>query len=325
MKHICLFCFLCLAPAVAFTQASNSSIYRFLEVTPNARAAAQGGNHVALFGADASLFHLNPAFLAPESSKKVSATFVNYFSDIRMGFANGAYHIQDIGTLGVGLRYVSYGEMDEFTEDGERLGSLRASDLSFTTALSTQLSEKLSAAAGVDLIHSAYHTYSSSAVVASGGMYYIDTSKKFSAGISFRNLGDQLSYYNGTGEDIPFDISIGLSKKPEKFPFQLSLTLRQLNNWNMRIVGETEAPDLLTNIARHAILGGEAQLSDNFKLRMGYNYFVSEQIKSDAAIDLSGVSLGIGLNIKGLKIDLSRSSYSDIGGIVQISIGSQLR
>lgn len=306
-------------------QPGNSSVYRFLETTPDAKAAAMGGNHVGMYGADASLFYLNPAYLTPTSSKEVSATFVNYLSDIRIGFANGAYHIKNVGTLGIGLRYTGYGDLEELDINGESLGSLRASDLSLSTALSTQLSEKLTAAGGVDLIHSSYHTYSSSAISASGGLFYQDTDNMFSAGLSFRNLGDQLTYFNETAEDLPLDVSLGFSKKPEKFPFLLSLTFRQLNNWDMRAVGESDDPTFINNLARHAILGGEASFSDNFKLRLGYNHFMHEQMKSDAAIDLSGVSIGVGLNIRGIGIDMSRSSYSNIGGVVQISIRSKLK
>lgn len=325
MSRLLITCLFTLASVSVIAQPGNSSVFRFLETTPNAAAAALGGNHVGMFGADASLFYLNPAYLTPESSKSVSASFVNYLSDIRIGFANGAYHIDDIGTLGVGIRYTGYGDLEELDANGESMGNFRANDISLTTSLSTQLSPKLTAAGGVDLIHSSYHIYSSSAVAAMAGLYYQDPESMFSAGLSFRNLGGQLTYFNETDEDLPFDISFGISKKPEKFPFLLTLTLRQLNNRDMKVVGETEDPSFFSNLARHALLGGEASFSENVKLRLGYDHFMHEQLKSDAAIDLSGVSIGIGLNIKGIVIDMSRSSYSDIGGVVQISIRSQLR
>lgn len=305
-------------------QTNNSAIFRFLEITPTAKAAALGGNHVGLFDANSSLFYLNPAYLTPESSKNVSATFVNYLSDTRIGFANGAYDIKNVGTLGVGIRYAGYGELNQLDENGNNLGSFNANDLSLTAGLSTMLTEKLSAGASVDFIHSSYHIYNSSAITTAGGIYYLDKESNFSAGVSFRNLGDQLDYYDGFREEIPFDISAGISKKPENFPFLLSLTLRQLNDWDLRVVGENEKPELLDNLFRHVIFGGEAAFSDNFKLRLGYNRLLHEQTKTNQSFDLAGVSIGIGLKVKGLDIDLSRSSYSKIGGIVQISIRSQL-
>ncbi|GAB5410745.1 MAG: hypothetical protein BalsKO_31100 [Balneolaceae bacterium] len=309
----------------AFAQTNNSAIFRFLEITPSAKATALGGNHVGIFNANSSLLYLNPAYLTPASSKLVSATFVNYLSDSRIGFANGAYQINGIGTLGIGIRYAGYGDLNEFDEDGNNLGSFNASDLSLTAALSTMLSEKLSAGAGVDIIHSSYHIYNSSAITASGGIYYLDKETNFSAGLSFRNLGDQLDYYDGIREEIPFDISAGFSKKPENFPFRLNLTLRQLNDWDMRVVGETEDPAFFDNLFRHVIFGGEAAFSENFLFRLGYNRLLHEQTKTNQSFDLAGVSVGVGLKIKGLNIDLSRSSYSKLGGIVQISVRSQLK
>lgn len=321
--QICLLTFF-LAASSAFAQTNNSTIFRFLEITPSAKAAALGGNHVGMFDANASLLYLNPAYLTPESSKLVSATFVNYLSDSKIGFANGAYDIKNIGTLGIGIRYAGYGDLNELDEDGNNLGSFNASDLSLTAALSTMLSEKLSAGAGVDFIHSSYHIYNSSAITASGGIYYLDKETNFSAGLSFRNLGDQLDYYDGIREEIPFDISAGFSKKPENFPFRLNLTLRQLNDWDMKIVGETENPAFFDNLFRHVIFGGEAAFSENFLFRLGYNRLLHEQTKTNDSFDLAGVSVGIGLKVKGLDIDLSRSSYSKLGGIVQISVRSQL-
>lgn len=308
----------------AFAQTNNSAIFRFLDITPSAKAAAQGGNHVGLFEANSSVFYLNPAYLTPASSKNVSATFVNYLADSRIGFANGAYDIKNIGTLGIGIRYAGYGDLNEFDESGNNLGSLNAGDLSLTTGLSTMLSEKLSAGAAVDFIHSSYHSYNSSAITASGGVYYLDSESNFSAGLSFRNLGDQIDYYNGFREDIPFDISAGISKKPENFPFHLHLTLRQLNDWDLRVAGESEKPAFADNLFRHVIFGGEAKFNDNFKLRLGYNRLLHEQTNTSDSFDFAGVSMGIGLRVRGIDIDLSRSSYSSVGGIVQISVSSQL-
>lgn len=322
--QICLWT-LILGVSSTYAQTNNSAIFRFLEITPSAKAAALGGNHVGIFDANSSLLYLNPAYLTPESSKLVSATFVNYLSDSRIGFANGAYNINHIGTIGIGIRYAGYGELNELDEDGNNLGSFNASDLSVTTALSTMLSQKLSAAAGIDLIHSSYHVYNSSAITVSGGIYYLDKERNFSAGLSFRNLGDQLDYYDGIKEELPFDISAGFSKKPENFPFRLNLTFRQLNDWDMRIIGEAKDPNFFNNLFRHVIFGGEAAFSESFLFRLGYNRLLHEQTKTNQSFDLAGVSVGVGLIVKGLNIDLSRSSYSKLGGIVQISVRSQLK
>lgn len=314
-----------LLPMLVSAQTNNSDVYRFLEITPNAEAAALGGNHVALFEGSSALFYLNPAYLTPESSRTFSATFINYLADARIGFANAAYHVPSIGTIGFGVRYAGYGEMTEYDAQANALGSLNAGDVSVSTALSTQLSPKLTAGAGVEYIHSSYHVYTSTAITGSAGLYYLDKETNFSAGISIRNLGDQLTYYNQTREDIPFDISAGFSKKPEHFPFHLNVTFRQLNDWDMRVFGEDETPAFIENAIRHMIIGGEASFGENVKLRLGYNRLAHEQAKTSENFDFAGASIGVGITVKRFIIDISRNSLSNnVGGVVQMSIRTHI-
>lgn len=310
--------------AISGQAQTGNTIYRFLEVVPSAQAAALGGNHVALFNNQASHFYLNPAYLTPESSQSVSATFVNYLADARYGFANASYHVPSLGTVGVGLRYFGYGDLQLLDENGNQLGDFSAGDLAISTALSTQLSKKMFAGGGIQFIHSSYQVYRSTALTGSAGLYYLDKEADFSAGLSIRNLGDQLSAYNGLREDIPFDVSVGFSKKPDRFPFRLNVTIRQLNNRYLRVLGETETPSFLENLARHTIFGGEASLGQHVMLRLGYNRYAQEQARSNENFDFSGLSMGVGITIKGIIVDLSRSSMSSIGSVLQLSVRTQI-
>ncbi|MGB0345853.1 MAG: type IX secretion system protein PorQ [Balneolaceae bacterium] len=303
-----------------FAQTERNEVYRFLEIPSSAWASALGGNQVAIFAGNSSLMHINPAYLDESSAKNVSASFVNYLSDARYGFANYALHYSGIGTIGFGLRYAGYGELTEYDVNGENFGEFNAGDLALNGTISTQLSDKVRAGAGLDYIHSSYGEYVSSAFSGSAGLYYLNTETRFSAGLTIRNLGDQLNYYNETREDLPFDISVGISKKPEKFPFQVSLTLRQLHDWDLRVPGEVSAPNFGDQLFRHMILGGEAALGKNFNLRFGYNRWQHDQAKLNENFDFAGASIGVGINLKKVQIDISRSSLSDIGGIVQLSV-----
>ncbi len=301
-------------------QTNGAEVYRFLEMPSSARASALGGNHVAIFDGNSSLMHINPAYLNESSAKNVSATFVNYLSDARYGFANYALHYSGIGTLGFGFRYAGYGELNEYDIDGVDIGDFNAGDLSINGTISTQISDKIRAGAGVDYIHSSYGEFLSTAVSGSAGLYYQNTETRFSAGLSIRNLGDQISYFNQRRETLPFDVSVGISKKPEKFPFQVSVTLRQLNDWDLRVPGEESAPGFGDQLFRHVILGGEAALGKSFNLRFGYNRWQHDQAKINENFDFAGASIGVGINLKKVQIDMSRSSLSEIGGIVQLSV-----
>ena len=319
-NNICfLLLFLIISPNI-FPQTTNNEVYRFLEVSPSARVSALGGNHVAIFNGTSSLMHLNPAYLDNSSTNIVSATFVNFLSDAKYGFVNYAVHYKNLGTIGVGIRYAGYGDLTEYDINGVDVGTLNTGDFAFSSSISTELPNNLRAGVGLDYIYSKYGKYNSSALLGNAGLYYINTENRFSAGIAIRNLGDQLNYYNKTREDLPFDLSIGFSKKPEKFPFQISVTLRRLNDWNLRVSGEESSPNFVDQLLRHILLGGEAALGKNFALRFGYNKWQYDQTKIKENFDFAGVGIGIGINLKKVEVDISRMSLSDIGGVVQISV-----
>jgi hypothetical protein len=312
------------AGGFAAAQTTTTSIFRFLEVSPTAQAAGLGGNQVGLYNADFSLMQLNPAYQHSEYSGAVSASYLNFLADANMGFTNGAYTIEHLGTFGLGIRFMGYGEMSRLDENGNNLGTFNANDLALTGTYSHSLTPNLNAGVGLNFIHSSYAEFKSSAIALSGGLFYKDTTAHFSAGLAVRNVGGQLTAFVDQRERLPLDVSLGFTKKPEAFPFRLSLTFKQLNNWDMRIFGEKEHPKLAENIFLHILFGGEAAMGKSLKVRFGYDHFLHEQTKSGKSIDLAGVAFGLGFQVKTIIIDISRNSYSSLGGLTRISIKTAL-
>lgn len=308
----------------AVAQSNTSSVFRFLEVTPTAYAAGLGGNHPGLHSGDYSLLFVNPAYLSATSSGSVSASYMNFLGDANMGFTSTAYHVEGVGTFGAGIRFISYGELDELDENGNHLGTFNANDIAISGAYSISVLKNLQAGASFDLIHSSYADFKSSAFAVSGGLFYKDVASNFSAGIAVRNLGAQLSTFDEVREPLPLDISVGISKKPEAFPFMINFTFKELNNWDMRIFGENEKPSAINNIMRHVLVGGEATLGENLLIRFGYDHYLHEQTKTGRDFDLAGIAFGLGFTVKDITFDLSRNSYSKLGGITRLSVKTAL-
>lgn len=308
----------------AFAQSDVSTTFRFLDITPTANASALGGNHTGMFNGDYSSFNINPAYLFGATNGQVSATFVNLLADSRMGVTNGAFQINENNQVGIGIRFLGYGDFNTIDEDGNELGSFNALDFALSGAYATKLANNWSGGIGLDLIHSSYEQYKSSAFTVSGGIYYKNIEEHFSFGASVRNLGTQLSTYTGTREPLPLDVSVGISKKPTGFPAELNLTLRRLNDWDMRTIDETTTPAFFDSAFRHVIFGGTIDFSETFHVRLGYNRYLHELNKTKENFDFAGVGMGIGFNVKSLIIDISRNSYSETGGVVQISIKTTL-
>lgn len=305
-------------------QSDVSTIFRFLDITPNASVSALGGNHTGLFNGDFSSFHINPAYLFGADNGQVSASFVNLLADSKMGFTNGTFQINENNQIGLGIRFLGYGDFKTLDKDGNELGDFNAIDLAVSGAYATKISPNWRGGISLDLIHSSYEQYKSSALAFSGGIYYKNEAEHFSFGAALRNLGTQLSTYANIREPLPLDLSVGISKKPENFPAELSLTLRRLNDWDMRIVGENQKPGLFDNAFRHVIFGGKFDFGESFHVRLGYNRYLHELNKTKENFDFAGVAMGVGFTVKEMIIDISRNSYSETGGVVQLSIKTTL-
>ena len=88
----------------------------------------------------------------------------------------------------------------------------------------------------------------------------------------------------------------------------------------MRSYGETHKPPFAELLFRHAILANEILLGDHVRLRVGYNQYLHDQIQSDNRLDTGGFNFGLGIEFSRYRFDVSRNSYSDMGGLLQLSL-----
>ncbi len=324
LRYIPVLLFL-ICPALTQGQTSTGTVFRFLDVPPNARTAALSGNHIALKDADLSLFQVNPAYLNANSSRRFSISYINFVADANYGFANAAYHVEGIGTVGLGIRYAGYGEFDRLDENNMQSGTFRPGDFAFSGALARQILPNIQAGASIDWIYSRIDEFTSSAVALSSGLLYRNPVNDLSVGLTIRNLGTQLSTFNGNYEPLPLDISVGMSHKPANFPVRMNILLRRLNEWEQPVSGDNSDPGFGRNLFRHMVLGGELDLSSRLAFRFGYNHLQHEELSTRENFDFAGVGLGLGIKFDKFMIDFSRSSYSELGGIFQISVTSRIK
>jgi hypothetical protein len=310
--------------SVLNAQYGPKSTYRFLNVPVSAKAAALGGNPVSIAFADPSQMHVNPAFLSPSSSSEVSISLARFLSEANMGFISGAWHLMDVGTFGAGLRFMNYGEFDRIDEYGLDNGTFNAADVALKIAYSRGVAENLRVGFAADFIHSYYDNFNSTGIGFSGGLFWELPENETSFGLSFVNLGSQLTRYDGVDENLPFDLRLGVSRKLMYLPLRVSLTAHNLHRWDMKTPNDNGKPAFFANLTRHLTVGGEFLFSDNFNFRVGYNHFLHEELKNDRRIDLVGFGFGFGLMYKGIGIEFSRNSYSKMGHLLQLGINTRI-
>ena len=315
-------------------QQAGSTTYDFLNLTNSARVAALGGNQVGMSIKDVSLVFHNPADLSDKLHQALTFNYVPYVSDIQMTYAGYAHHLNGIGTLGLSIHAVNYGNFDRADVNGTLNGTFVAAEYAVNLSYAKVLSSKLTAGLSLKPIISNMEQYNSFGLAADLGLLYRTENQLFSAGLTLKNIGSQLSTYNDTYEPLPADLQIGISKKAAHAPFRFSLTAQDLFDLNMKykvrdgdgnlIENEGNTNNIFDRTMRHLIVGLELVPSDNFYVAVGYNHRRRQELGLSEKMSTAGFSWGFGFRAYKFHFAYGSARYHLAGSSNHFSISSNL-
>lgn len=332
---VILFCFTIFTSSA---QIGGESTYQFLELTNSARVAALGGNQIALHDTtDLNLPFHNPALLHKQMDKRILVNYVNYLTDINYGYASYAKSYEGIGNFALGMHYINYGEFQEATELGELTGiNFNAAEYALNIIYSNQY-KRLNYGVNIKPILSSFESYQSFGIAADLGISFTSKSKLTNVALVASNIGTQITTYydNGNHEKIPFNLQAGISRRLLHAPLIFSITLQQLNNWDLanpeQDPNNDEALSIFVRdesfakqIMRHTVFGVEILPSENFILRVGYNYQRRQELKFDDKVSTVGFSFGFGVKVKRFRLDYAISRFHLAGSSNLFSLGINL-
>ena len=324
-------------------QIGGRTTYNFLNLTPSARITALGGSLITVSDDDIANAVLNPALLSESVSGSMTFQSNFHFDGIYNGYVAYGHYIPkwDI-TTHAGVQFMQYGKFTRADEFGNRLGEFKASEMAFTLGASKWFAENFSAGVNLRLINSNLDVYHSFGIAADIGALYYNKETLFSAALSVRNVGFQVSPYEDIREDVPLDIQLGISKRLKHLPFRLTVIAHTLNRWNLRydspldegetiLIGEEDSGQSsfskgVDNFFRHFIFGGEFIIgkTEVLKLRFGYNHQRRKELSVSTLRSLAGFSAGVGIRIKQFSIDYGFGSYHIAGSTQHVGISTNI-
>jgi hypothetical protein len=320
-------------------QIGGDAVYSFLDVSSSARIAALGGTFISVKDNDLNSALQNPALLNSSMEKQLAFSGVSYYDKVKFGDAAYAFKVKKYGTFSTAMHYANYGEFMETDATGEQLGTFRAADYAFSIGYSHQLNQRISIGANLKTIYSDYYIVNSFGVAADIGATYIDTAHGLTVSIVGRNIGAQIDpYTENNSEPLPIEVIAAASKRLKHVPFRINLTARHLEKFDITyvdpndpdnydpITGEQTVDEVSIGekIMRHFIVGGELLLSDNFHLRLAYNFERRQEMMVDTRKRTVGFSWGFGLRISKFHISYGRATYHLDGGSNHFSITTNL-
>ncbi len=310
---------LALAGAVAFPAAAQPgppTTFSFLRLAPSARAASMAGAFSAVYDEDVNAFFYNPALLNPEMHRTLSVTYLNHLGGIHAGFVSHARHWENVGTLGAGLRYVTWGNTDGYDAEGNATEPFGANDAALTASWARNHDDRLRYGVNLHAAFSSVEAASASAFAADAGALYLIPRRQLTLSASMRHIGFVADALGPSGDTLPFDVRAGVSKRFRHLPLLISLSGYNLN----RIGEESEGRSAVSAALRHMAIGWEFFFGDAFRLRLGYNHRQHQDLKIKNRLDLAGAGIGCGVRVATFRFDYAFNSWSTLGGLHQITI-----
>jgi hypothetical protein len=308
------------ATPVASAQPADPSTFSFLRIEPSARAAALGGSFAAVADGDINAFFFNPALITNAVDGSLSLSYLNHVADINAGFASYGYQHGDLATFAAGIRYLNWGTVVGADEAGERTGTFGAGDVALTVGAARPATNRVRYGANIHFIHSSVARFGASALAADLGVVYQDVERRVVVGVSVNNVGVALGSLGEKRDDLPIDLRVAVSTRFSHLPLLVSLTGYNLHDLDPAF----EDASVLDNILYHVAAGGEFQFSPAFNIRFGYNHRRHDELRSKPRLDFAGVSMGVGIRVRRFRFDYSHSSWSELGGLNQLTVGTTL-
>lgn len=322
----------------SISQLGGSTSYSFLSLANSSRIQGLGGKNISIHDNDANLGISNPALLDSTQSGSISLNYLNYISDINYGYSAYTHHVKNIGTFNLSMMYANYGTFIRADETGQTNGEFVANDLVFSLGYGRQIDSNFKVGANLKFFNSIYDIYNSNGIALDLAASFHKPNSLFSAGVVVQNLGFSFSKYSEK-ETMPLDILLGMTYKLRHAPFRFSLTLDNLQVWDLTYTDPLapqdfdpntfepippKEPNVLDKAARHIIFSTEFVVSDNFNIQLGYNVRRRQELRITEKKGMVGFSGGVAFKVKKFRLNYSLSSFHIAGNSHSFSITTNI-
>ena len=223
--------------------------------------------------------------------------------DLYYIFPTVVTHIDGIGTIGVSIPFLSFGEIERRDELGNIGASFNSFDMAATVSYGTRLTPSLAAGLSAKLIYSRLADQGAGAEIGSGagtafamdaGVLYKTPWKRLTLGAALTNLGPNISYIDAQQSDpLPRNLAVGFAYQLLNSPYNNLVVLADMNKEIVEL-GESDRSEL-TQVIYNA--GLEYRYGSFFSGRAGYIYDQDGEIKTP--------TLGAGIAFQNFQLDFA--------------------
>jgi hypothetical protein len=297
----------------SFAQIGGNNSFTFLNIPSNPTTSALGGINISKTQKDPNGFLQNPALLDSSDNNLLAVNFLPYFSGTK--YSSAAY-VRTIKkqTFGLGIQYIGYGDFLQTDPAGNIQGKFTANDYALTLS-HARTQGNITFGVNLKFVGSVIESYSASAILMDFGGIFKHPKQDFNIGIRLR------SFTPFDNPDLPLDVQMGVSFKPQYMPVRFSITAHHLYKYDITYLDKTivkkdlsgniieNSVNPIDNFARHFVVGAEFLFSKNFNILAGYNLS-----------GFSGFSVGFLFKTKAIDFSYSYAGYNTAGNLNSFGI-----
>ncbi|MBI3538725.1 MAG: PorV/PorQ family protein [Candidatus Eisenbacteria bacterium] len=284
---------------------------RSLDIQPGARQVAMGAAGVALADDPTGVSWWNPAALGylgrPSLELTYSQLVPGLATDVTYNYINYLHPVEGWGSFGVGVLFLSYGNIDITNTSGQQLQTYTPVEYSPALYYGTQILPDLAVGAAVKYVRvqlapSSYQGIGSTFGFDLGALYKIPQAR-LNFGLNVQNLGPALAFVD---EDKADPLSRNVKVGAAWVPFvSKEFTVTLVEDYNQSLVNSN---------FRTFNHGAELSFEDQLAGRIGW--------VADPSGDISGLSYGLGVAWNSLSLDWgSMPQARTLPSVTRITLG----
>jgi hypothetical protein len=304
----------------------SSDSFTSLQQPSFAKIAGLGGVNTSLFNGGESFFLYNPALLSDIGNDHLSFSYGLLPGGAGLSNANYNFNLARVGTIGAGLQYLSYGQIQGYDDTGAPTQVFTPND--FTVSIShARQANNFRFGATIKFSNTSISGYSGNAILFDLGGLFIHPEKDFTVGMAIKNFGFVTSEFSSTSNTtLPFDVQVGTSIKPEHMPIRFSITLHQLQQWDLTYDDEeiNSFNTSLDNLFRHVVLAAEIILNKHISILTGYNHLRRKDLRLEQSGGFSGFSIGTSISVKAFQLVYAYGGYHVAGNTNTFTLAADL-
>lgn len=328
--------FLSFLPCSLWAQTGGESTFAFMKIPVSPVATALGGTGIS-YAPELGIALQNPSQLVPELNRQLEISFRKYITDIRFTQLGYAHRWNERLMLAWDMAYMNYGRFEGADENSEWTGDFTVSEYRIGSHASIALSKFWTLGASLHFLYGQYERYKAAALAGSLALAFHSDDWGLRSSFALKHIGGMLYSDANTGDKLPFEMEWSLVKKLQKAPFAFSVSLHELQSWQLYHSTSTEEDLLLgeqvqesrwtkagKELLNHVSLGVELSPSENFGLMAGYNFRRNQALGVNAQTEMTGFSFGLGLKIRRVSLRYAWAPMHLAGSVHHVGLSFRL-